>query len=118
VKIELDFPPRDLFPNRASGTAWSKLYQVKSDYRQNSTWLAKHQIKDWKHTGGEIPIKLTFVMPDKRLRDLDNCLAASKAALDGLSDALMVNDKLFHPITVSREVGDKKTAKLIVQIGE
>lgn len=118
MKIELDFPPAELFPNRAKGTHWGKLYQVRSNYRESSTWLAKHQITGWTKPEGEIYLKLIFVMPDKRFRDLDNCLAASKAALDGLSDALMVNDKLFHPITVSREVGTRKTAKLIIEIGE
>ncbi len=118
MKIELDFPPSELFPNRAKGTHWGKLYQVRSDYRESSTWLAKHQIKNRSHDGNDIHLSLTFVMPDKRFRDLDNCLAAAKAALDGLSDALMVNDKLFHPITVSREVGTRKTAKLIIEIGE
>jgi crossover junction endodeoxyribonuclease RusA len=118
MKIELGFPPKELFPNRASGTAWGKLYQIKSDYRQNSGWLAKPQLKGWKHNGGDLFLKITFVMPDKRQRDLDNCLAASKAGLDGLADVLGVNDKLFHPIQISRQQGDKKTARIIIEIGE
>lgn len=115
MKIELDFPPSELFPNRAKGTHWAKLYQVRSDYRENSTFLAKHQIKDWKHNGWNIRLKLTFQMPDKRLRDSDNCLAAAKAALDGLADALMINDKFFEPIEIHRELGTKP-GKLIVEL--
>ena len=103
MRIELGFPPKELFPNRVSGTAWGKLYQIKSDYRQNSGWLAKPQLRNWKHDGGDVFLKITFVMPDKRQRDLDNCLAASKAGLDGLADALGVNDKMFHPIQISRQ---------------
>ena len=118
MRIELDFPPAELFPNRAKGTHWAKLYQVRSDYRDNSTFLAKHQIKDWKHDGGDIRLKLTFIMPDKRMRDADNCLSAAKGALDGLSDALMVNDKFFQPIEIHRQFGDKSTRKLVVEIGE
>lgn len=118
MKIELDFPPMQLFPNRASGKHWGTLYQIKSDYRESSTWLAKSQLKGWKHDGGEIHLKLTYIMPDKRMRDADNCLSASKSALDGLSDALMVNDKLFQPIEIRRVVGTKATAKLIVEIQE
>lgn len=118
MKIELGFPPKELFPNRAAGSAWGKLYQLKSDYRQNSAWLAKPQVAKWELPEGDIYLKLTFVMPDKRLRDLDNCLAAAKAGLDGLADALAINDKRFHPIQVSRAYGDKKTAKIIVELGE
>jgi crossover junction endodeoxyribonuclease RusA len=115
MKIELDFPPAELFPNRAKGTHWAKLYQVRSDYRENSTFLAKHQIKDWKHDGWNIRLKLTFVMPDKRNRDSDNCLAASKAALDGLADALMISDRFFEPLEIHRVQGEKP-GKLIVEI--
>ena len=118
MRIELDFPPAELFPNRAKGTHWAKLYQLRSDYRDNSTFLAKHQIKNWKHDGGDIRLKLTFIMSDKRMRDADNCLAAVKGALDGLADALMVNDKFFQPIEIYRQYGDKSSKKLIVEIGE
>jgi crossover junction endodeoxyribonuclease RusA len=116
MKIELDFPPAELFPNKAKGTHWGKLYQVRSDYRENSTFLAKHQIKGKIEHDGDIALKLTFVMPDKRNRDADNCLAACKAGLDGLADALNVNDKRFWPMTIDRVIGDKKTKKLIVEV--
>jgi Holliday junction resolvase RusA-like endonuclease len=56
-------------------------------------------------------------MPDKRKRDADNCLAAAKGALDGLADAMMVNDQLFQPIMIYRKLGTKP-GKLIVEIKE
>lgn len=115
--IELDFPPADLFPNRAKGRHWGSLYQARSDYREQSFYLAKSQLKGWKHQGGLIRLDLTFEMPDKRHRDADNCLAAAKGALDGLADALLVNDKLFDPIVIRRKAG-KKPGKLIIKIEE
>jgi crossover junction endodeoxyribonuclease RusA len=115
IRVELDFPPAELFPNRAKGTHWGKLYKLRSDYRDSSTWLAKHQLKGWKHKGGNIKLTITFEMPDKRKRDADNCLAAAKGALDGLADALFVNDQLFQPILIYRVEG-KKPGKLLVEI--
>jgi crossover junction endodeoxyribonuclease RusA len=115
LRVELDFPPSELFPNKAKGTHWGKLYKIRSDYREGSTWLAKHQIKGWKHLGGQIKLTITFDMPDKRKRDADNCLAAAKGALDGLADALMVNDQLFQPILIYRQAGEK-LGKLIVEV--
>ena len=117
IRVELDFPPAELFPNRAKGTHWGKLYKLRSDYRDSSTWLAKHQLKNWKHKGGNIKLTITFEMPDKRKRDADNCLAAAKGALDGLADALFVNDQLFQPILIFRVEG-KKPGTLIVEIEE
>ena len=115
LRVELDFPPSELFPNKAKGTHWGKLYKIRSDYREGSTWLAKHQLKGWKHEGGNIKLTITFEMPDKRKRDADNCLAAAKGALDGLADALFVNDQLFQPIMIYRQEG-KKPGKLIVEV--
>jgi crossover junction endodeoxyribonuclease RusA len=117
IRVELDFPPAELFPNRAKGTHWGKLYKLRSDYRETCTWLAKHQLKGWKHQGGNIQLTITFEMPDKRKRDADNCLAAAKGALDGLADALFVNDQLFQPILIYRVEG-KKPGRLIVEIKE
>lgn len=113
--IVLDFPPKDLFPNRASGKHWGSLYKLKSDYRESSTWLAKSQLGDWKHNGNSIVLTLAFHMPDKRWRDADNCLAAAKAGIDGLADALMVNDRIFNPIIVQRILGEKP-GKLIITL--
>lgn len=113
--IVLDFPPKDLFPNRSSGKHWGSLYKLKSDYRESSTWLAKSQLDDWKHNGNPIVLTLAFHMPDKRWRDADNCLAAAKAGIDGLADALMVNDRIFNPIIVQRILGEKP-GKLIITL--
>ena len=113
--IVLDFPPKDLFPNRASGKHWGNLYKLKSDYRESSTWLAKSQLGDWKHNGNPIVLTLAFHMPDKRWRDADNCLAAAKAGIDGLADAIMVNDRIFNPIIVQRILGEKP-GKLIITL--
>ena len=113
--IVLDFPPKDLFPNCASGKHWGSLYKLKSDYRESSTWLAKSQLGDWKHNGNPIVLTLAFHMPDKRWRDADNCLAAAKAGIDGLADALMVNDRIFNPIIVQRILGEKP-GKLIITL--
>jgi crossover junction endodeoxyribonuclease RusA len=117
IRVELDFPPAELFPNRAKGTHWGKLYKLRSDYRDSSTWLAKHQLKGWKHQGGNIKLTITFEMPDKRKRDADNCLAAAKGALDGLADAMFINDELFQPIMIYRVAGTKP-GRLIVEIKE
>ncbi len=51
------------------------------------------------HFAGDfgIPIRLVFYPPDNHKRDLDNILASMKAALDGIADALKVNDNRFVP---------------------
>jgi crossover junction endodeoxyribonuclease RusA len=41
-------------------------------------------------------LRLTFYPPSRRQYDLDNCVAAMKSGLDGVADALQVNDHRFH----------------------
>jgi crossover junction endodeoxyribonuclease RusA len=43
-----------------------------------------------------IPVKVTFYPPDKRRRDRDNMQASLKHALDGLADAIAVDDNRFR----------------------
>lgn len=114
-EIVLDFPPADLFPNRSKGKHWGALYKTRSDYRESSFWMTKNQLKNWKYKGGMISLDLTFEMPDKRHRDVDNCLAAAKGAIDGLADALFVNDKMFDPIIIRKRVG-AKPGRLIIKL--
>lgn len=45
---------------------------------------------------GPLSVSLTFHPPDARRRDLDNCLASCKAQIDGIADALGVNDSLWQ----------------------
>lgn len=46
-----------------------------------------------------MPISIIFHPPHSNY-DLDNCLAALKAALDGVAMALKMNDKMFRPISI------------------
>jgi crossover junction endodeoxyribonuclease RusA len=39
-----------------------------------------------------INVTLTFYPPDRRARDMDNMLSACKSGIDGLSDAIGVDD--------------------------
>ena len=105
MRIELDFPPAALFPNRSKGKHWGVMHKPKVEYRETSYWLTKKQAGSWKHAGGDLHLTLTFYMPDKRHRDADNCLAAAKAGLDGMADALGMNDRHFQPITIYRIAG-------------
>lgn len=115
MRIELDFPPAELFPNRSRGRHWTVMHTAKTAYRQNSAWLTAQQKKDWKPRDGEIHMTVTFLMPDRRPRDVDNLLAAAKAGIDGLADALGINDRQFGRITVIRKPGTKP-GKTIIEL--
>lgn len=86
--IRLDWPPQQCSPN-ARGH-WSSLAKAKAAYRADCAWLAKQA---GEQHDGPLLVSVTFRPPDKRRRDLDNALAAIKAGLDGVADAIGVDDR-------------------------
>jgi crossover junction endodeoxyribonuclease RusA len=111
--IELPFPPADLNPNRKNGRHWGATHATKTTYRDTCWALALKASSGFFPPAGDIPLRLTFVQPDRRRRDRDNLLASAKAALDGLAAALKVDDSRFEPVTVSRTFGAKPGALLV-----
>ena len=45
---------------------------------------------------GRIGYRCTFFPPDRRARDEDNLIASLKSSLDGIAQALRIDDKCFH----------------------
>lgn len=99
----LPWPPADLSQN-ARGH-WSKLARAKKAYRAACAWTAKEQGAQ-RIEAERLHLTITFVPPNRRAHDLDNCLARLKSGLDGLADVLGVDDRAWSlTISKSEEVG-------------
>ena len=100
IEIVLGWPPSDLSPNKR--LHWAKLAAAKKQYRKDCLSVTKEQLKKYKGVYEKIPEKLVlemlFIPPDKRSYDRDNLVARMKAGIDGLSDALRINDKRFNTV--------------------
>ena len=98
IEIVLGWPPSDLSPN--ARLHWAKLAKAKKSYRHKCNTVSKHQLKKYKYS--ELPEKLvlemTFIPPDRRNYDRDNLVARMKSGIDGLADALRINDKRFSTV--------------------
>jgi crossover junction endodeoxyribonuclease RusA len=117
--IELPFPNPALNPNRSKGRHWSTTAGIRKKAKEdayNLTRLAMIAQKAEKPKG-DVPLSVTFILPDNRSRDRDNLLASCKNALDGVADALGINDAQFEPVTISRSQG-KKPGAVILRIGK
>ena len=100
MRIELPFPNGKLSPNRAKGVHWVATHHLKKYEFSNAYTLTKQAMNC--ETMNGVGLTITYHEPDRRNRDLDNMLAASKSAIDGMASALGVNDKNFNPITIIR----------------
>lgn len=100
--ILLPFPPKELSPN--ARLHWAKTAKAKKSYRMECFIEAKRQGIIKQSTNKPIKVSLVFYPPDQRKRDWDNMLAAAKSGLDGLADALGVDDRHWWlSFSVSKE---------------
>ena len=117
MQITLPFPDPKLNPNRSKGLHWGATSALRKKARQDGFYAARdamgRAVK--KSLAENIPMTITFVQPDKRIRDRDNLLSSSKSAIDGIAQALEINDNQFNPVTIKREYG-KKPGCVIVEI--
>lgn len=113
--IELAWPAKPLWPNFRSRVHWPKTRATKIA-RAEAFYATKKARIAIPAGEGIIPIQATFYPPDRHARDFDNCGAALKAHMDGIADALGVNDSSFRP----REpiIGEPvKGGKVVISIG-
>lgn len=99
--IYLPWYPKELSPNARNH--WATKAKYKKLYR-TACWAATKEVcKGINLPDGKIDVLIEFFPPSKRHYDLDNCLASIKSGLDGVADALLVNDKRFALTVKMRE---------------
>lgn len=111
--VVLPWPPRELHPN-ARPHHMQRAKAAKA-YREQSMWIAK-AARASIASEGEVMLAVTFNPPDRRRRDLDGMFSNVKAGLDGVADALAVDDYRFA-FTI-RRAEPVKGGKVTVAIGE
>ena len=95
IAIRLPWPPKELSPN--ARVHWAKKSGKAKRYRQDALMLARPAVSRCPAAlcADTYRLSLTFHPPDRRRRDLDNMLASIKAGIDGIADALGVDDQHF-----------------------
>ncbi|MDR6394644.1 hypothetical protein [Herbaspirillum seropedicae] len=118
VVVTLPFPNPKLNPNRSKGLHWSATSGLRKKAHLEGYVLAKDAANraKWTPTGDDIALRITFEMPDRRPRDRDNLLAAMKCSLDGIAEALGVDDNQFDPVVLRRRFG-RGVGAVHVEIG-
>lgn len=95
--------PKELNPN--ARVHWATLAKKKKEYKE-ACWALTKEAKLPIVNGERALLEIKFFKPNKMRRDLDNCLAAFKAGLDGISQAIGLDDSRFLlAIEVADEIG-------------
>lgn len=109
LRLELPFPDADLWPNGRSHHM-AKARKV-SKAREYAYWLALSKKDDFQRGEGLIAVHLT-VNPKPR----DNASAAAKAFLDGIAQAIGIDDRHFASPVVT--IGERKPGGgFVLEIG-
>jgi crossover junction endodeoxyribonuclease RusA len=116
ITITLPWPDPRLSPNARSH--WAVVANCKANQRAEAKALTLEALggETFDPRPYEIKVELIFLRPQNRKYDKDNLQARMKAALDGIADALQVNDNRFDPRTRIGEV--VKGGQVVVRIGE
>lgn len=100
--IELPFPDPELNPNRSNGNSWKSSRKNRDDAKETGYVQARAALESQ-----SLPLALhysiciTFYPPDRRHRDADNLHASMKHYIDGICQALEINDKIFREVTLA-----------------
>lgn len=95
--VVVPWPHRYLSPN--SRINWQAKAQISRRARLTAKLLAKERFGCGNQASpidDYIEVQLIAHPRDKRKRDEDNIIASMKSSLDGIADALGVNDASFH----------------------
>lgn len=114
--LVLPWPNRKLNPNYRKHKHWGPQSAAKKTARRQAAHLARAAGWDKAHwPEGKLAVWIDYYAPDKRRRDVDNLLASSKAALDGIADAIGVNDRDFVPHPYLRdEVVERGMVRIVI----
>jgi crossover junction endodeoxyribonuclease RusA len=113
ISVSLPWPSADLSPN--ARVHWVTHARAKKAAKNHAWGWTKAAMGPLGIASGSfvgpIAVKIVFHPEIDRARDVDNMQARMKAALDGISLALGVDDKHFRPVS---EIGEKRKPGCVV----
>ncbi|UOF76778.1 rus-a like endodeoxyribonuclease [Caudoviricetes sp.] len=90
ITVMLPWPDKLLSPN--ARTHWAKKAEAAKGYRQLSNVLTRRAMGGDALQGQAAHLDIVFHPPTHTRRDLDNCLSSIKSGLDGIADAIRMDD--------------------------
>lgn len=113
--MKLTFPwfLKELKPNHSSH--FMQKAKAKAIYRAECARITQEALETQDVDRESKELQFTFYKPNRRHMDADNMLAAMKSGIDGMCDALGVNDKQFKRIVieVAEDIGGYVEVKII-----
>lgn len=105
IRVDLPWPPSALRPNASSPGNWRRKSEAARRFKTDCAILCR--AAGLRKIDGDVRPHLTlrYCPPTRARYDMDNNLAATKAGIDAISDAIGVDDHLFDFTLVRGPVG-------------
>ena len=116
LTVILPWPDKRLSPNARIDRRQVAAIKAREKEAARILTIEKYAVGYYSGVFTPQTLNLEFCPPDKRHYDMDNLLASMKAPLDGMAEALGIDDNLFEPITLWRGKVIKG-GQVIVKIG-
>lgn len=108
--ITLPWPAKELSPNaRVHWAQKSKAAKLAKQY----AFVHAKEARLASHGQGKVTLYMEFVKPSKRRNDLDNMIASCKAYIDGIAEAIGIDDSRFRYVL---EVADEPVKGGLVRV--
>ena len=117
IEITLSLPPKALSPN--SRPHWAAKARATKAHRGEAFLMTRREVarlntsdKWWSDLDDDILVRSTFYHRVSRRRDRDNATASLKAAMDGIAEAMGVDDSRFviAPVCFEKSAGEDRVA--------
>jgi len=112
IEVKLVWPSAKLSPNVKQH--WAVKAAAVKKYRRECFIETKFQVPNVIKPEGRLTLEVEFYPPQRRAYDRDNLLARMKSGIDGMADALGINDKEFATVVV--KVADQLGSFVMVRI--
>ena len=104
-EIKMPWYSKELSPN--TRVHWSVESRAKRQHKELAKIYTMNAKVKFDKDKSRVFLNITYCPPSRRRMDLDNCLASSKAYIDGISEALSIDDSRFSiQMQMSDEIYD------------
>jgi crossover junction endodeoxyribonuclease RusA len=100
ITFELPFPAKVLWPN-GRAKHWAERHRAVASHRDMAVWATKAARAPKADPNGRVSLAVTVHPKTRHPIDRDNCVSSLKSYLDGIADALGVDDRIFDTPTIT-----------------
>ena len=95
IRFDMPWVPSSLRPNASSPGAWRRKQTAAKAHKADCLILCR-KAGLRKLEADKVHLTLRYLPPDRRRRDLDNLLSASKWMVDAIAETIGIDDSRFN----------------------